>query len=360
MKRLFSSTSLLSVAIALTPTALLFRPATANTFLSGDVDGNGQVNGADLELLSDYLAGATTLVDDQIAAADVDQDGVITQADYSQLSSSIQAASPRINSEVQLDSAYSGQVIDRATGEPLANVAVDIPGAGVAVRTDSQGRFTLPENVPSDEILTAKLEDYTPFSQTTSGDGEPLRVELDRLNENTTHVLQTDVVHLGDDQYSEQSAGAQDFRLRAQGREMVRQFRLERVPSQPAELVIGSLIGLDTAAAVRAGQSGIATADMSPMEIELNGQTIHTIDIAADNIRIPLSPSYLRPGQNTVVIRTGKVSQVVSTRRRGPSIAIPIFGGNIRARVPAGQRLNGIPLTDHDDVELANVRVEVP
>ncbi|MEL7476889.1 MAG: dockerin type I repeat-containing protein, partial [Cyanobacteria bacterium J06555_12] len=120
MKRLFSSTSLLSVAIALTPTAFLLRPATANTFLSGDVDGNGQVNGADLELLSDYLAGATTLVDDQIAAADVDQDGVITQADYSQLSSSIQAASPRINSEVQLDSAYSGQVIDRATGEPLA------------------------------------------------------------------------------------------------------------------------------------------------------------------------------------------------------------------------------------------------
>ena len=360
MNRLSSSPSRFALAIALAPAVILIPSAIANTFLSGDVDGNGQVNRADLRLLSDYLAGSTTLVDDQIAAADVDQDGIITQADYTQLSSSIQAASPRINSEVQLNSAYSGQVIDRATGEPLANVSVDIPGAGVSVRTDSQGRFTLPENVPSDEILTAKLEDYTPFSQTTSGDGEPLRVELDRLNESTTFVLQTDVVHLGDDQYSEQSAGAREFRLRAQGREMVRQFRLERVPSQPAELVIGSLIGLDTQDAVRAGQSGIATADMSPMEIELNGQTIHTISVAADNIRIPLSPTYLRPGQNTVVIRTGKVSQVVSTRRRSPSIAIPIFGGTMRTRVPIGQRLNGIPLTDHDDVELANVRVEVP
>ena len=266
---------------------------------------------------------------------------------------------PRINSEVQLDSAYSGQVIDRATGEPLANVAVDIPGAGVAVRTDSQGRFTLPENVPSDEILTAKLEDYTPYSQTTSQDGGPMRVELERLDESTTLVLQSDVVHLGDDQYSEQSAGARDFRLRAQGREMVRQFRLERVPSQPAELVIGSLIGLDTAEAVRAGQSGIATADMSPMEIEINGQTIHTISVAADNIRIPLSPRYLRPGQNTVVIRTGKVSQIIP-QRRGTPIAIPLFGGNLRMRVPSSQTVTGIPLTDHDDVELANVRVEVP
>ena len=353
MKGLYTSASLLALAIALHP-----QLAAAESFLSGDIDGNGQVNRTDLELLSGYLSGESTLVDDQIAAADVNNDGTITQADYTQLSSSIQAASPRINSEVQLDSAYSGQVIDRATGEPLANVAVDIPGAGVSVRTDSQGRFKLPENVPSDEILTAKLEDYAPFSQTTREQGGPLRVELDRLNENTTLVLQSDVVHLGDDQYSEQSAGARDFRLRSQGREMARQFRLERVPSQPAVLKIGSLIGLDTQDAVRAGQSGIATADMSPMEIELNGNTIETITLAADNIQIPLPTHMLRPGMNTVVIRTGKVSQVIS-RGGGPSVVFPIFGGSFRMNVPSSRGM-GIPVTDHDDVELANVTVEVP
>ncbi|MGK7906504.1 MAG: dockerin type I domain-containing protein [Synechococcus sp.] len=351
MNRLHPSVFSFALAIALFP-----HLAIASPFLSGDIDGNSEVNDTDLDLLEGYLSGTAILTDAQISAADVNGDGTITQADYSQLSSSIQATSRRLTSDVQLDSAYSGQVIDRTTGKPLANVAVDIPGAGVAVRTDSQGRFQLPENVPSNEILTAKLEDYVPHSQTTSEEGAPLRVELERLDENRTLVLQSDVVHLGDDQYSEQSAGARDFRLRSQGREMVRQFRLEQPPRQPAELVIGSLIGLDTAEAVRAGQSGIATADMSPMEIELNGTRIHSISVAADNIRIPLPVSLLRQGMNTVVIRTGKVSQIIS--RQGPSIAFPIFGGNFRMRMPRSR--SGIPVTDHDDVELANVKVEVP
>ncbi|WP_017327537.1 dockerin type I domain-containing protein [Synechococcus sp. PCC 7336] len=340
-------------AIALSIPAI----ARAQGFLSGDIDGNGQVTAADLSLLSDYLAGENSFADEQIVAADVNRDGNIDRSDYTQLEQSIRVESARINSEVQLDSAFSGQVIDRSTGQPLADVAVDIPGAGVAVRTDSQGRFRLPDNVPSNEILTAQLEDYAPFSQTTSGEGGTLRVELEKLDTDTTLVLESSVVHLGDDAYSQQSAAAGQFQLRTQGREMARTFRLDRIPNQSPTLKIGSLIGLDTAAAYRAGQSRIPSADMTPLEVELNGNLIRRIDLGADNIAIPLPLSGLREGLNTVVLRTGRTTHLVS--RGGNAIAWPIFGGNFRINT-SSRRRTAMPTVDYDDIELANVTIEVP
>ena len=342
------------VAIALSVSA----PVRAQGFLAGDIDGNGQVTAADLSLLSDYLSGEASFADDQILAADVNRDGNIDRADLAQLEQSTGVASARVNSEVQLDSAFSGQVIDRATGQPLADVAVDIPGAGIAVRTDSQGRFRLPDNVPSNEILTAQLDSYAPFSQTTSAADGSLRVELEKLNEDTTLVLESNVVHLGDDSYSQQSAAAGQFQLRSQGREMARTFELERIPNQSPSLKIGSLIGLDTAAAYRAGQTRIPSASMTPLEVELNGDLIRTIELGADNIVIPLPLDALRSGLNTVVLRTGRTTHLIS--RGSNAISLPIFGGSFRVNTSARHRRTAIPTVDYDDIELANVTIEVP
>ena len=348
--------ALTAIALSLVPVPTL-ESAIAREFLAGDLDGNSRVDRADLDILSRYLRGEIGLEDAQIEAADINRDGFISSADYSQLEQTVGASATRVNSEVALDSAHSGLAIDRATGQPLANVEVKIPGAGISVRTDERGRFTLPENVPSNEILVAELENYTPHSQTTrDGDGQ-LRVELERLDESTTFVLESDVVHLGDDAYSSQSAAAGQFRLRSQGREMARTFILQNPAIDSPVLKVGSLIGLDTAAAYRIGQTQLPTANMTPLEVELNGRVIRRIDVGGDNISIPLPVDLLQVGTNTVVLRTGRTTHTISRRRN--TVSFPIFGGSVRfgGSHGGGGSFSGIPVVDYDDIELANVSV---
>jgi hypothetical protein len=344
---------------------LLPLPLSAQSDLAGDLNGDRQVTAADLNLLARYLAGQASLVDRQIELADLDGNDIIDATDYRQLQAQLQidttptAAIPTTsapNSAVQLDSASSGQVVDRQTGAPIAGARVDIPGAGVSVQTDEQGRFQLPESMPSNEILTARIENYAPYSQTTTAAGGPLRVELDRLNADTL-VLQSEVVHLGDDAYSDRSAAASEFQLRSQGRELTRSFQLPQLPPQPPVLSIGSLIGLDTPAAFRAGQTQIAEADMSPLEVELNGSQIRTIDVSSDGIVIPLPQEYLRVGLNTVTLRTGNTTHFVSAGSFG--IPISIFGGSLSIGVGSQPR-EPEPVLDLDDIELANVTVRLP
>ncbi len=332
----------------------------AQRFLAGDLDGDGQITDGDLNTLSGYLQGARSLTDQQIEAADIDQDGQITQTDWQLLQQSRQVITTQPNSEVQLDSAYSGRVVDRATGQPLGGVEVAIPEAGVSVVTDRQGRFQLPDQVPSDQILVARLEDYLPYSQTTRQGSQPLEVELERWDQETTLVLESDLVRLGDNAYSPDSAAAGEFRLPAQGRELTRTFDLRQLPFQPPTLRIGSLIGLDTPEAVRAGQSRIPYADMTPMVIQLNGSQVATIALAGDQISVSLPIDRLQIGLNTVTLQTGQTYHdgFNQGQVRIP-VNIPVLGGGLRIQVPVGGSQGG-GRVDYDDVQLANVVIDLP
>ncbi len=335
-------------------------PGLAQGYLAGDIDGDGAVTQTDIGLLNGYLQGAHALTNQQISAADVDRDGQITTADLDQLQRNVQVAVQVPNSSVTFDSAYSGQIVDRQTGQPLGGVEVAIPGAGISVQTDSQGRFQLPENVPSDQILTARLENYLPYSQTTTGEGQPLQLELDRWDQDQTLVLESNVVRLGDNFYSSQSAAAGEFQLPAEGRELIRSFELDQKPNRLPTLRIGSLIGLDTPEAYRAGQ-GQVYGDMSPLEVLLNGQQVRTIATAGDNLAVPLPLQYLQVGTNTVLLRTGKTHHGQRPGQRGGAqipVNIPLFGGNLRMNVPVGTNRGG--MVDYDDIQLANVVVDLP
>jgi hypothetical protein len=179
-------------------------------------------------------------------------------------------------------------------------VEVAIPGAGIAVRTDAQGRFRLPGPLPAEEILVARLENYLPYSQST-GNGEigrdrPWQLPLERWDPNTTLVLEANVIRLGDNRYSPESAAASQFLGPAQAVEMTRSFTLERLPPRPPVLRIGSLIGLDTAAAYRAGQSRIPTADMSPLQVLLNGVEVEQVQLGGRRPAHPSAATALAPG----------------------------------------------------------------
>ncbi|MEN9204475.1 MAG: dockerin type I domain-containing protein [Thermostichales cyanobacterium SZTDM-1c_bins_54] len=313
----------------------------------GDLNGDGRVDGADAALLRDYLAGRALLTEAQIRAADLDQDGRVTTADLQWL----ERGSQQVYVFPQQEGV--GRVVDRATGQPLANVEIAIPGAGIRVRSDAQGRFQLPPNVPRNQILVAKLENYLPFSQTTDGELS-LNVQLDRWDQSKTLVLQSDVVHLGDDRYSPESAGADQFRLRTQGIELVRTFSLDRLPSRDPVLRIGSLIGLDTAAAVRAGQSRIQGADMSPLRVFFNGTPVAAIELGGNDIRIPLPKELAQIGTNTVTLRTGEARMYSGQS----GVVLPFLGGMIQFGIPMPG--SGSVVVDYDDIELANVTLELP
>ncbi len=343
--------------------------AQAQAFQAGDLDGDGRLTVQDLNLLRAYWRGERELTDNQIQAADVDQDGRITEADGQVLQQRLQATLEAPTGQGQLDAAPSGQVVDRRTGQPLAGVEVAIPGAGISVRTDAQGRFRLPGPLPAEEILVARLENYLPYSQGTGngqrGGNPPLQLRLERWDPKTTLVLEANVIRLGDNQYSPESAAAGQFLAPAQGVEMTRSFTLERLPPRPPVLQIGSLIGLDTAAAYRAGQSRIPTADMSPMRVLLNGVEVEQIQLGGDTLRIPLPLQHLRLGSNTVTLRTGKTLVQPTLVRGGLQvpISIPLFGGSLQIFVPLGRdtisRYGGA-WVDYDDVQLANVTIEIP
>ncbi|ABD00351.1 dockerin [Synechococcus sp. 65AY6Li] len=341
--------------------------AQAQPFQAGDLDGDGRLTVQDLNLLGAYLRGERELTDDQIRAANVDQDGRITEADWQVLQQRIQAATDAPTGQVQLDSAYSGQVVDRLTGQPLAGVEVAIPGAGISVRTDAQGRFRLPGPLPAEEILVARLENYLPYSQSTgngqTGGDRPWQLQLERWDPNATLVLEANVIRLGDNQYSPKSAAAGQFLAPAQGVEMTRSFSLDRLPPRPPVLRLGSLIGLDTAAAYRAGQSRIPGANMSPMRVLLNGVEVEQIHLGGDDLRIPLPLEHLRLGLNTVTLRTGKTVIQPGRIAGGSRISIPLLGGSLDIFVPLGTDTigqDGGAWVDYDDVQLANVTIEIP
>jgi len=351
-----------SLALAWTGVA----SAQARPFQPGDLDGDGRLTVQDRNLLGAYLRGEQGLTDNQILAADVDQDGRITEADWQVLQQRLQTATEAPTGQVQLDSAYSGQVVDRLTGQPLAGVEVAIPGAGIAVRTDAQGRFRLPGPLPAEEILVARLENYLPYSQSTGngqiGRDRPWQLQLERWDPNTTLVLEANVIRLGDNRYSPESAAASQFLGPAQAVEMTRSFTLERLPPRPPVLRIGSLIGLDTAAAYRAGQSRIPSANMSPLQVLLNGVEVEQVQLGGDDLRIPLPLQHLRLGSNTVTLRTGKTWVQTGGIVSGPRVSIPLFGGSLQILLPLG----GNPLSqqggawvDYDDVQLANVTIEL-
>jgi len=68
----------------------------------------------------------------------------------------------------------SGRIVDAATLRPLAGVAVRVVGIEAAVRTDGDGRFTLPPVTPGSLVITARLDGYRPAeAPVTVGPGVP-------------------------------------------------------------------------------------------------------------------------------------------------------------------------------------------
>ncbi len=205
----------------------------------------------------------------------------------------------------------SNQVVDSTTGQAVEFAKVSIPQKNYRTYTDANGNFELPKiQITQPTIMNVEKEGYRPFSLTINN-GEslsnPMKIEIAK-SEAADIALDTQILHLGDDSFSKNSANASDFRLKSIGPYYSKDFIMTQNAKQSSNyLVIGSIVGLDTKLAKSMGQNRIKTAYSSPAEVYFNGKMIGQLHVNGDGQRIKIPNSLILADKpNQITIKTGQ------------------------------------------------------
>lgn len=199
-------------------------------------------------------------------------------------------------------------IYDNETGKAVTNAKVSVPLKGYNTRTDSNGYFKLDADLNGPTILSVDADGYKPYSLTIDKQStrKPLMLGIDKQSE-LAIVIDSNIHHLGDDNYSANSANSGDFRASASGPKFIKSFSLGGLKAgKRPYLKVGSVIGLDTQTAHRISQSRTSSYS-SPLKVYINSKKIGEIRINGDNqaISIPISSLNIG-GSNTVAIETGR------------------------------------------------------
>ena len=203
----------------------------------------------------------------------------------------------------------SSRIIDKHTGEGIGGAKIVLPKQNFSTKTDSNGYFELNTHVNGSTIMSVQKENYKPFSVTINDQAlsAPIVIGIEKSNANGL-VLDSNMYHLGDNNFSELSANAGEFRMSSIGPFYTKKFTLKNLKTtKPLYIVIGSIIGIDTNLARSIGQNKITTAYASPPEVFFNGNRISEIQINGDGQKIKIPPSLIRKNDvNEVTIKTGR------------------------------------------------------
>lgn len=204
----------------------------------------------------------------------------------------------------------SNQVIDAATGQGVEFAKITIPQKNFRTYTDANGNFEIEHvQIAQPTILNVEKEGYRPFSLTINN-GEslnPMKIEIAR-SEAADIALDSEILHLGDDSFSKNSANAADFKLKSIGPYYSKDFIMtDNAKKSTNYLVIGSIVGLDTKLARSMGQNRIRTAYSSPAEVYFNGRLIGQLQVNGDGQRIKIPNSLINANsKNQITIKTGQ------------------------------------------------------
>lgn len=201
------------------------------------------------------------------------------------------------------------QVIDSHTQAPVSQADVALPSKGYHTRTDDEGRFNLGAKIDAPTIMSVQKDGYKPFSLTVDGTStsKPIVIGIEKTNPHDI-IIDTDMYHIGDDNYSENSANAGEFRVKAIGPFYTKNFKVGNIPpNEDVYLVIGSVIGIDTKMARDMGQSKVKTAYAAPPQVYFNGNMIAELNLNGDNQQIKIPRGLVKPNStNQLTIKSGK------------------------------------------------------
>lgn len=203
----------------------------------------------------------------------------------------------------------SSRIIDKNTGNGVGGARINLPRERYSTKTDSNGYFELDTQFDGSTIMSVQKENYKPFSMTINSRNidAPLVVGIEKSNADGM-VLDSNMYHLGDNNYSDLSANAGEFRMETIGPFYTKRFTLKNIKlNKPVFLVIGSIIGIDTEMARSMGQNKISNAFASAPEVYFNGNKISEIQINGDGQKIRVPAGLIRRNQvNEVTIKTGR------------------------------------------------------
>ena len=201
------------------------------------------------------------------------------------------------------------QVYDSSTSVPLEGVVIKIPSKNYQTKTRSDGTFKLQTKIEAPTIMSLEKNGYKPYSMTIDSNDfkTPISIGIEKTNPMDI-VVETNMIHIGDDSFSSRSANADDFSLNSSGAFYTKEFNIKDLPqNKNLFLIIGSIIGVDTIEAQRIGQSNVLTAYASPPEIFFNGSKISDIKINGDNQRIQIPKGLIKSNShNLVTIKAGR------------------------------------------------------
>ena len=205
----------------------------------------------------------------------------------------------------------SNRIIDSATKQGVDFAKITIPKTNFHTYSDANGNFELPQiNIPFPAIINIEKEGYRPFSLTINNNSSlnsPMQIEIVK-SEPYDISLEDDILHLGDNSFSKNSANAGQFRLKSIGPSYTKTFVMTQNAKHSSNyLVIGSICGLDTKLAKQMGQNKIKSgAYSSPTEVYFNNHKIGEIKINGDGQRIKIPNSLIKAdAKNQITLKTG-------------------------------------------------------
>jgi hypothetical protein len=203
----------------------------------------------------------------------------------------------------------SSRIVDKDTGLGVGGAKIILPKQRYVTQTDSNGFFELNTQINGPSIMSVQKENYKPYSVTISDQAlsAPIVIGIEKSNANGL-VLDSNMYHLCDNNFSDLSANAGEFRTESIGPFYTKRFTLKNLKlNKPVFLVIGSIIGIDSAMARSIGQNRITNSFSSPPEVFFNGNKISEIQINGDAQKIKIPPVLIRKNQvNEVTIKTGR------------------------------------------------------
>lgn len=220
------------------------------------------------------------------------------------------------------------RIVDAQTNMPIQGAKITMPQLNYSANTNSDGTFNLNADINGPTVLSVEKDGYQPFSLTIDERiaSRPIVVGIEKINPMNI-IIDKDMFHLGDNNYSDTSANASEFSVKCLGPYYTKTVKIDK-STDNTYLVIGSIIGVDTKMAKSMGQNKILQAYSSPPEIFFNGNKISEIWLNGDgqSFKIPKS-----------LIRTGQINEIT---------------------IKTGRNLMQTSYIDYDDIEIANISIE--